>query len=88
MRPKKINNNTSKILSIMARIISINSVKNSVKNATLAATVSAMCVSLNLSAQDAAAAKAALADIAAEEGTAQARAIIVSMQPDFPGFYA
>lgn len=79
----------------MAKIININSVKNTVKNTvkhtTLAASVAAMCINMGLNAQETEAAKAAMHDIAQEEGGRAARAIIVDMQNDhdpFGGFYA
>lgn len=73
----------------MAKLININNnVKNIVSKSSIAAATAAMCINLGLSAQDAQAAKAAIADIAAEQGTGAARAVIISMEPDFGGFYA
>lgn len=81
-----------------ARIIKVNfakSVKNAVKNnakrISLATATAAMCVSLGLTAEESEAAKTALRDIAHEEGTRQARAIVMDMtQHDDPfrGFLA
>ncbi len=57
----------------------VKNVKNSTKHATLAAVTVAMCASLGLTAEESEAAKAALCDIAHEEGTRQARAIVMDM---------
>lgn len=68
----------------MAKIISINGKKS----ANLAAATAAMCITLNLNAADTAAAQAAMADIAAEQGMSSAKAIIVDMNDPFHGFIA
>lgn len=69
-----------------ARIIKVNfanSVKNAVKknarHISLATATAAMCLNLGLTAEESEAAQAALRDIAREEGSRQARAIVVDM---------
>lgn len=74
----------------MAKVISMNSVKSAT---TLAAATAAMCINLNLNAADTAAAKAAMHDIAQDEGASKARAVIVDMNnghddDPFGGFIA
>lgn len=54
-------------------------VKNNVKRASIAAATAAMCLNLGLSAEDTAAAEAAMHDIAHDEGASKARAVIASM---------
>lgn len=73
----------------MARFISINA-KNSVKNLSVAAATAAMCINLGLNASDTEAAKAAMRDIAADQGSRAAKAVIISMEEPNPfgGFYA
>lgn len=81
-----------------ARIINVNfvkSVKNTAKNnakrISLATATAAMCVSLGLTVEESEAAKAALRDIANDEGARQARAIVVDMarrDNAFNGFLA
>lgn len=62
--------------------------KKGAKRVSIAAATMALCVNMGMSAKDIEAAQAAMHDIAAEEGTAQARAIIISMERPFGGFYA
>lgn len=73
----------------MAKIINFNA-KNIVKNSTIAAATAAMCLNLGMSAKDIEAAKAAMHDIAQDEGVGAAKAVIISMDnPNpFDGFYA
>lgn len=70
-----------------ARIIRVN-FTNSIKCISLATATAAMCVSLGLTAEESEAAKAALRDIAHDEGAKQARAIVMDMachDADFDG---
>lgn len=60
--------------------------KKSAKTFTLAAATAAMCANMALNAEDTAAAKAAMQDIAQEEGNGNARALIFDIS--FHGFYA
>lgn len=58
--------------------------KKSAKRVSLAAAAATMCVNLGLTAEESAAAKAALQDIAKDEGARQARAIIADVQSVHP----
>lgn len=72
----------------MANIINMASTaKKGARKFTLAAATAALCTSMNLNAEDTAAAKAAMHDIAQEEGNGTARALIIDFYP-FHGFYA
>ena len=59
-------------------IIKVNFKKN-VKRVSLAAVTAAMCAHMGLSVEDTEAAKAAMHDIAKDEGMGKARAVIIDM---------
>ena len=59
-------------------IIKVNFKKN-VKRVSIAAATAAMCMHMGLSVEDTEAAKAAMHDIAKDEGMGKARAVIIDM---------